>query len=112
VVNLVNWKELGDRIVGKVLDTLDVWCMVYHPEDPLSCYKAYIGYSLLDLAEEFPFLSDITPEELELLRRMPRNVYRRYDRLLHDVLRDLIEYMEAEERRSRELRKREAVQSL
>jgi hypothetical protein len=107
-----NWEEFGERIVEKVVDALDHYCMVYHPEDPLSCYKAYISYPLLDLADEFVLFSDITLEELELLRRMPGDVYERYDRLLHDVLRDIVEYMEAEEGRSRELRKRKTVQRL
>jgi hypothetical protein len=109
---MVDWEKFGEWIVGEVVDVLDNWCMNYYPEDPLSCYKAYASYSLYELADGFAFQSEITPEDLKLLRKMPRDIYERYNRVLHDVLRDTIEYMEAEERRSRELRRRKSEQGL
>jgi hypothetical protein len=107
----VDWEKFGEWIVGEVLDALDEFCEHY-AEDPLSCYKAYASYSLYELADVFALRSRITLEDLELLREMPRDVYERYDKLLHDVLRDTIEYIETEERRSRELRRRETAQGL
>jgi len=107
----VDWEKFGQWIAKEVLNALDEFC-VHYAEDPLVCYKTYAGYSLLDLAEEFAFRSAITPEDLELLRGMPWDIYERYNRVLHDALRDIIEHMETEGRRSRESRRREIAQGL
>lgn len=77
----VNWEEFGESIAYSVLRALDYWCGAVSRDDPLTCYSIHTGLSLYELAKEFAgwSYSGITERDLELLREMPSDVYKKYD---------------------------------
>ena len=87
----VDWEEFGRDIADKVVSAVEHYCTEVS-DDPLECLTIRADESLYDLAEEFAgSSSDITEEDLELLRQMPEDVYEKYSehvgREIEDILR-------------------------
>jgi hypothetical protein len=84
------WEEYGNLIACKVLRALELLC-----NDSTVCYEAYMGRSLYELAEEFAGKPgyDITEEDLELLREMPRDIYEKYDAEVREEIKILTKWI-------------------
>jgi hypothetical protein len=80
-VKQVNWEEFGELMANSVLGAVDYWCMNISGDDALTCFSAHADLSLYDLASEFvgSSYSGITKRDLYLLRKMPENIYEKYD---------------------------------
>jgi len=79
----VNWEEFGETIANNVLEEIEYFCAYTSGMgDALTCYYAHSDLPLYDLAREFvgsPHNS-ITKRDLYLLRKMPENIYEKYDK--------------------------------
>jgi len=99
-----NWEDFGWEIVNKVSRALDYWCHNVSGDPLLVCYSAHENLSLYDLAQEFvDWVSGITEKDLELLRKMPRKYYDKFDKYIKGeierVVRNLLEEEMEEERK-------------
>jgi hypothetical protein len=85
------WEEYGDLMACKVLRALELLC-----NDSVACYAAHADRSLYELAEEFTGKPDyhITEEDLELLRKMPRDIYEEYDAEVREGIKILAEWID------------------
>ena len=94
----VNWDEFGESIAYSVLRALDYWCGSVSGDDPLTCYSAYADSSLYELAEEFAgwSYSGITERDLELLREMPDDIYKKYDAYVRGEIEKAVEELREE----------------
>jgi len=91
--NKVDWEVFADEIFYKVSRALDRWCWEVSGDSPLECYSAYMNRSLYDLAQEFSgwSYSGITDKDLELLSKMPDEVYRKYDMKLRSTVEGVVD---------------------
>ena len=94
----INWEEFGESIVDSVLRALDYWCWEVSGDDALTCYSAHADSSLYELAEEFAEWSDfgITERDLELLREMPEDIYKKYDAQVRREIERVVEELREE----------------
>ena len=98
----IDWESFGKEMVGKVLDALEYWCLHASGDSALDCYSAHLDRGLYELAEEFVGLkswgSQITEEDLELLKKMPEKYYKKFDDLLYRKIEEIVRELEREER--------------
>ena len=95
-----NWEEFGELIADNVLGAVDYWCMNISGDDALTCFSAHADLSLYDLASEFvgSSYSGITKRDLYLLRKMPENIYEKYDKYVREEIEKIVNKL-AEERK-------------
>jgi len=98
----VDWESFGWEIVDKVSRALDYWCHEVSGDTLYDCYSAHAELDLYDLAEEFAgwSVSGITEKDLELLQKMPKRYYDKFNRYIgreiERVVRNLEKEMEEE----------------
>jgi hypothetical protein len=98
IAEYVDWRRFGERMVDKIVSSVSYVCRGLGA----GCYESYTGRPLRDLAREFLLKEvGVSPEDLELLRRMPKDVYEEYNALLQRALRRLAEH---EARMGRQIR--------
>ncbi len=89
------WEEFAEEIYEKVGEALDYWCWNVSGDPAIVCYESHATLDLYELAEEFVNWSTfgITEEDLELLREMPEDIFRKYsekmqraiERVIHEI---------------------------
>jgi len=74
----VNWKEISFEILERVCVSLDYWCHRISGDSLEECYSTFYGldlYSIAELLEGLGF-GGVSKEDLELLKKMPEEVYK------------------------------------
>jgi hypothetical protein len=95
-IGIENWESFGKYILEKVLNAIDNWAWDISPVSPLETYQSYANLELYETAESFDNV--ISNEELELLRRMPDKLYRKFNEEYHKELERVISVLEKEQK--------------
>ena len=90
-----NWENFGEYILNTVLDYIDYWAWKISPNSPL---ESYIDYNNIDLYEAtMSFADKLDKIEIELLEKMPTEIYEEinveYHRKLERVISELEKYL-------------------
>jgi hypothetical protein len=74
----VNWKEVAKEILERVCRSLDYYCHRVSGDTLEDCYAAHYDLPLYTIAELLEGLGfeGVSKEDLELLRKMPEEIYK------------------------------------
>ena len=94
----VDWEAFGWEIVDKVLGALDYWCHEVSGDTLYDCYSAHAELDLYDLAQEFAdwSVSGITEKDLELLQKMPKRYYDKFNKYVGEKIERVVRNLEKE----------------
>jgi hypothetical protein len=94
-----DWESFGWDIVDKVFRALDYFCHRVSGDTLLDCYSVHAERSLYELADEFAewSASGISAGDLELLRRMPKHYYDKFDSYVKKRIWEVVEELRREE---------------
>jgi len=74
----IDWRELSYEILERVCRSMDYWCHRISGDSLEECYSTFYGldlYSIAELLEGLGF-GGVSKEDLELLKKMPEEVYK------------------------------------
>jgi hypothetical protein len=93
----VDWEKFGRDLADRVLEGLDYWCWNISPESAKDCYATHANLNLFELAEEFAnwSVTGISDKDLELLKKMPDNVFDKLDREVRERIERVVRELEA-----------------